>query len=407
MTKLIPRDYQDKIANEAADILRDYGIVYLSMQVRTGKTITGLLAAQRCGATKILFLTVKKAIGGIKKDIDLFPDLNVEILSIDSAHKAKEKYDLVIVDEAHGIGAFPKPNRRAKAIQKVAYNLPIILMSGTPNPESLSQLYHQFWISSSSPWKVESSFYKWARSGYVDIKQKFFNGRPSNDYSNGVRSKIQPTIDKLFISFSQVEAGFKCDVKEHVRIVEMNQDTVEIVKKIKKDKLVYLGNDVILADTAVKMMQKVHQLGSGTVITEAGDRLVIDNTKAAFIYSYFKTGKIAIYYKYTAELQMLKEFYGDTLTEDIEEFNTTDKNIALQIRAGSMGINLSAADCQVFLNIDFSSKDYIQARARLQTQDRESVNVYFIFGNAGIESDIYKLLQKKEDFTARYFKPLF
>ena len=44
----------------------------------------------------------------------------------------------------------------------------------------------------------------------------------------------------------------------------------------------------------------------------------------------------------------------DELTTDLEEFNTTNKSIALQIVSGREGINLSAAKYIVYYNIDFS-----------------------------------------------------
>ena len=41
---------------------------------------------------------------------------------------------MIIVDEAHSVGAFPKPSQRYLNILKLRYNS-IILMSGTPSPE--------------------------------------------------------------------------------------------------------------------------------------------------------------------------------------------------------------------------------------------------------------------------------
>jgi superfamily II DNA or RNA helicase len=54
------RDYQLSIAVSAAVLLKEYKIAYLSMEVRTGKTITSFHAAQLYGAKKVIFLTKKK-----------------------------------------------------------------------------------------------------------------------------------------------------------------------------------------------------------------------------------------------------------------------------------------------------------------------------------------------------------
>ena len=62
------RDYQVNLSSKANDILTKYKIVYLAMEVRTGKTLTALKTAELYGAQKVLFLTKKKAISGIYED---------------------------------------------------------------------------------------------------------------------------------------------------------------------------------------------------------------------------------------------------------------------------------------------------------------------------------------------------
>jgi superfamily II DNA or RNA helicase len=56
------RDYQIKNSNECTDILNKYGLVYLQHTQRTGKTLTALQIAENIKATKVIFITKKKAI---------------------------------------------------------------------------------------------------------------------------------------------------------------------------------------------------------------------------------------------------------------------------------------------------------------------------------------------------------
>ena len=66
------RDYQIKLSAQAAEVLEHKKIVYLAMEVRTGKTLTALNTAKLFGAKKVLFLTKKKAISSIQWDYDNF-----------------------------------------------------------------------------------------------------------------------------------------------------------------------------------------------------------------------------------------------------------------------------------------------------------------------------------------------
>ena len=133
-------------------------------------------------------------------------------------------------------------------------------------------------------------------------------------------------------------------------------------------------------------------------------RQVTDHAKADFIHETFKGKKIGIFYKFVAELQALKDVFGDNLTTDLDEFNTTDKNIALQIVSGREGISLKNADYLVFYNIDFSATSYWQGRDRMTTKDRLKNKIYWIFSEGGIEHKIYRQVTKKKSFTSSIFK---
>lgn len=134
--------------------------------------------------------------------------------------------------------------------------------------------------------------------------------------------------------------------------------------------------------------------------------MVIDTFKADYIKEYFKGQKIAIFYKFKAEFDCLKSVFTNW-TNDIEEFNNTDKVFLTQIVSGREGINLSIADSLIFYNIDFSATSYLQARDRLTSKTRSKENkVYWVFSDYGIESKIYQTVTKKEDFTIKHFKRL-
>ena len=62
--------------------------------------------------------------------------------------------------------------------------------------------------------------------------------------------------------------------------------------------------------------------------------MILDDSKAKFIKEKFKGKKIGIFYNFKAEYDLLKKVFGENLTNDLQTFNTTDKNIALQIVSG-------------------------------------------------------------------------
>jgi hypothetical protein len=151
-------------------------------------------------------------------------------------------------------------------------------------------------------------------------------------------------------------------------------------------------------------MSKLHQLYSGTCILESGKSIIIDNSKLVFINEKFKNNKIAIFYKFQAEKDMIEEFYKDNICYDLETFNSTNKNIACQLVSFREGISLKNADYLVYLNIDYSAVTYLQSKDRMTTMDRLSNQVFYVFSKGGIEENIYKALQKKKTYTVNNFK---
>jgi len=305
------------------------------------------------------------------------------------------------------MGAFPKPSKRAKQVKDIIskHNPYVILLSGTPTPESYSQMYHQVYGIPKNPFTSYKNFYRFC-DDYVNVRERRINGLMIKDYSNGMDT-ILNAMNNHIISYSQKEAGFKVNTREHILEVELEPITYKLAAQLKKNLVVEGKDEVILADTPVKLMMKLHQLYSGTIKFESGNSTIIDTSKAQYIHDNFGDVKIGIFYKFKEELNALKKVYGDSLCTELSVFEDTSKSIALQIVSGREGISLRKADALVYYNIDFSATSYWQSRDRMTTKERLESDVYWIFSKGGIEKDIYKAVSKKKDFTVNHFKKEF
>ena len=90
------------------------------MEVRTGKTLTSLGIAEKLKVETVLFITKKKAIGSIETDYKLLlPSFSICVINYESLHTIDQDiyWDLVICDEAHGMGAFPTASNRASMVR--------------------------------------------------------------------------------------------------------------------------------------------------------------------------------------------------------------------------------------------------------------------------------------------------
>lgn len=411
------RDYQVDLLKKAESIIRQYGFVYLSWEVKTGKTIGALYLASKSQKIKsVLFVTTKKNIPSIYEDYELGGfEYNLEVINYASLHKIRGEFQCVIIDEAHKIGAFPKPSNRTKTLREICKKKAVIYLSGTPTPESYSQLFHQFWVCSFTPWSHYKNFYEWVRAGYVTVKEKYFGARPSKDYSEANAKRIKAETDRYFVSLTQQEAGYKQLIEEEILSVEMDESTIEMIKAMERDRVIEdtAWGIPLVADTGASLMQKLHQIGSGTVaitIEEEGQKpkreyRMFDRSKAWFIKDHFKDQKIAIFYKFVGEGNMLRQTFPNhtDIPEEFEEDPT--KTFIGQFQSCREGIRLYSADALVMFNIDFSAVSYWQTRGRLIYKERtKPAKLYWIFGNAGIEREIYSVVVKKQDYNITYYR---
>jgi hypothetical protein len=282
------------------------------------------------------------------------------------------------------------------------FNTKIFYLSGTPASESYSQWYHQFWISKNSPFKEYVNFYKWAKD-YVIPKIIYTAYGQSNDYSNAKNDLISKRIEKVLHKFTQEEAGFENVIVKKNIFIEMKPITYKLINQLKKDRVIQGKEETILADSGVKLMSKQHQLGSGTIIFDSGNTGIIDNSKAVYIKENFE-GKLAIFYYFKQELEMLLDIFKDKATTDLNEFNTTDKHFIGQQYSSAMGVNLSKADKLIYLNFGFSGTNFVQSLDRLTIKERKETEVYFILAKNTLDYNILKVVEQKKNFTLKSYE---
>ena len=418
--KLFPN--QETLLSQALEVLKKYGFLYLTLETRVGKTPISIMAAFEL-ANKVLFATKKSAMKDISEtlaklseDYDL-SHKRLDIVSCDSLHKIeKGEYPVIIADEAHGYGAYPLPTLRAKELRRISKGCVVIMLSATPTPESYSMIYHQLWAANVDiPFITDyKNFYAWAHKYVKKNKegtyfQVYHSGSYANDYSRGDGKLILPEILPYMVEGNKKDAGFAVTEIKEIFLKAVVPDALkQLINTVKKDRVAYHGDIVILADTAAKLLSKEHQLASGTVIPEGSKEGVILSTHKMPVikFAMHLYGRVAIFYKFIAEKKMLEDAFGDRATDNNQEFNENpDKVFIGQFISKREGINLEKADAIICLNIDFAYLSYIQMINRMMSYNRtKEAVVIWIFSDNGIEEAIYKAVAKKKNYTSAYYR---
>lgn len=402
---MIPlRPYQLSIVERAIALIRAHGWVYLTMETRTGKTLTALTIADRPHIKRVLFVTKKKAITSIASDYVRGEfSYTLQCINYEQMHKVERGgFDLLIVDEHHNFSQFPKASLRTKRLRNLCAGVPVIFLSGTPILESWSGIYHQMWVlSSRSPYAAWPTFYKWA-ARFVNVTQKRRGNFLVNDYSDCREAEARPYVEPHIIRYTQEEAGFVAPVVEHFHEVD---DPVipAMIRELWKKKVLNVVGDLCIAESGASMMNKLHQISGGSIICEHRTH-IISRVKAEYIRDTFKGQKIAIYYKFIGEFEILKSVFP-TYTTRPEEFRMVRDSVFLcQFQSGREGLELSCADDLIMYNIDHAAASYWQTRARIQSLNRTApARINWIFVKGGIEHKVYERVKQKMNFNLNFF----
>lgn len=435
------------------DAIDKKGLCYLNAEPRIGKTLITLRSMQWLGVRSVLWLAPLRTHKGIWQDYEKSgATFKMKVINPESIHKlltkktmisyrtvsehvpdgsggfvlSKKKvpiektvyvksqhddYDMVVVDEAHGYAAFPTPSRCFTMAREVAKGLPVIYLSGTACPESPCQWFHQIKICShpkNDIWKEYSSFYNWAKNYVKDGRRQIGAGRFVNDYTQTRDEEITACLKDVVIVIKQTEVGGFAGVKEEILTVTPPEHYIKaITQYAKKGATIFQlidGEEICLsADTAVNRINRIHQMCSGTLIHNE-ERKILFKDKVTALTQYCIGGrKLAVYYHYIAERELLLEFFGDRATDDAMEFERSDNKVFIgHVRAAREGINLSTASHIAIISPPWSQTSYsqIRERANLHGKDNHCVLLWVVsdFGDIGvaIENRIIEAVRNKK-----------
>lgn len=383
-----PFEHQIEYAERGYKILQEQGLVYLAMEERTGKTLTSILIVEKLGdeVENVLVVTKKNAIGGWADTLKKFGhNKKFRVINYESLHKIDLGADVYILDEAHRLGTYPKPNLAHKQLKPFTRGKPIIYLSATPSPESYSQLYHQLSLYRSR----FQNFYEWYRL-FGAPEYVWVGPRQIVSYKKTKAGLIEELILKhVFLSLSRDQIGFTQSPTDKVHAIDF-KDTNGYYKELKKHRTIEALS--YIADSAAKFYKGLHQLEGGTLkISETRNVYTGDLSKVNYIKENFDTKNIAIFYEYRAERVLLAEHFPG-----VEIYQSS---------AFAEGVDLSHIETLIVYSMSWSAGKYVQRRARQCHLNRTSpIEVHFLLIKGSVSQDVYECVTKtKRNFTTNYY----
>lgn len=394
---MTPLPHQVEAANKLYDILKQKGYAYLAGLPRSGKTYTALLVCEKSPVIKnVLVLTKKNAIEGwerfTKKNSYITKNYVItNYEQVGKSIKSFKDFQLVIIDESHNIGAFPKRTQRTQLIRKLCWDTPHLHLSGTAIVESPCSIYHQMTISKYTPFNYKSFYHFHREWGISSVK--YIRGMSIVVYDKA-KPALLDEINKFTVYMTQEDAGIKATATDVLHYVELTLETKKVYNTLLKDKVLSIKGEEVLADTVLKLRVMLHQIEGGTLLDGANDvKLILDNTeKIDYIKNTFgDLEDVGIMCHFVLERQKLSKYFTKA-----QIYSSTSH---------AEGVDLSHLKHFIIYSSDYSGAKFIQRRERITNLNvSNTTQVHHILTKGAVSEQVYNIVSKKKHFNDHTYK---
>ena len=175
-------------------------------------------------------------------------------------------------------------------------------------------------------------------------------------------------------------------------------------------------------DLVITQTLRLQQIAGGFLTLDTGQVVEVDQGKLNLVKDIVEeaTKPVVIFCQYVAEINRLKEKLPSLVKRSINvrEFRTVkDRDkvyqefqrgevdvLILQLKSGSVGLNLQKANQVVFYSMNFSSDDYVQAIARIKRNGQTNpMSVIHLFALNTVDLDIYEAIKSKRKLSDQLF----
>jgi SNF2 family DNA or RNA helicase len=322
-------------------------------------------------------------------------------------------WDCVVIDESSSFKSIKA--RRFKSMRKILkYVDQLILLTGTPSPNGLLDLWPQMFLLDQGE-RLGKTITNYRRRFF---KQTGFMGYQYKPLSDS-QEKIQELISDITVSMSAEDYLELPDKIMLTEAIDMPQLVQTKYDEFEKEFLFELDQDVqIESPSAATLANKLLQICNGAIYDEEGKTHILHDAKIQCVKDVIENNpgeNFFIAYNYKSDLKRLQEAFPEAVTlskegTELKEWNKGNIKILLAHPA-SAGHGLNAqygGSCIIWFGLTWSLELYQQFNARLhrQGQTKPVKIVHCVVKNA-IDQKVMRALTSKaktQDELLEYLK---
>jgi len=315
------------------------------------------------------------------------------------------QFNNLIIDES---SRFKDPStKRFKTLKKHLKSFERrIILTGTPTPQGMSDLWSQVGILDLGS-RLETSLTR--------FRDKYMEPDQVNRHTRVVYSwRIKKGMDKV-IQDKIADICFSLKAEDYLTLPKLTKlyhkvDITTAERKQydtpKKDMVSEIEGETITAPTAAALAGKLLQFTSGAIYSEDGEWHEIHSSKLEFLESILEesSSPTLVFYHFKHSLQRLRLKFPEAVVLDDSNIQAwRDGKIRVMLahpQSGGIGLNLQCNVGEtaqtVWYDLPWSSENYIQANARIYRQGQEKpVIIHHLAVSNSIDEQVIKVLDGK------------
>lgn len=445
--------------------IEDHRAAYLAWKMRTGKTRTTIEAVRSVGAQRVLVVAPKSVVpvwqaefdrwwpdhpfaivgrtkASIRQDVErilaplgLKAEPMVCVVNLDAYWREPLKswalaqpWDAVVYDEAHRLKA---PGGKASMFATLLRSrlekrgARRIALSGTPQPHSPLDLYAQYRALDNS---ILGNSYTAFRARYAELEPNYAARH------HGSRSAVNVVgwrnLDELQEKIATITHEASIDdlmklppVIDQYTPIEMSAKAQRVYRELEREMIAQIEDGTVTVNNVLAKAIRLHQIVQGFIVVESGEHIALCTARFDAMVDWMEDQPTAeplvVFCAFHHDLDQVKRA-AQKVGRAHEELSGRENNVgavwtpaapgavlAVQIKAGSMGIDLTAATQALWFAHHWNWGDIEQIRARMHgPKARGAIAYTHLVVNDSIERQMLGVLEKRGDMAKELIQSL-
>ncbi|UZD42783.1 DEAD/DEAH box helicase [Selenomonas sputigena] len=354
-------------------------------------------------------LRISVAVGDLRtREAALAEDADIYVVNRDVVkwlvgyYRAKWPFDMVVVDES---SSFKNPaSQRFRALRKVRPLVQrIVLLTGTPAPNGLMDLWSQFYLLDRGE-RLGRTLTEY-RERYFRPGQQSGHIVYSYDARPGAEQEIFRRIGDICVSMKSEDYLTLPPLIQNVVRVQLPEAVARRYREMERELVLSIGDADITAVSAAALSNKLLQMANGAVYDTEGKVVKLHDAKAEAldeIISCNEGKSVMVIYSYRHDLDALRRRYPKArelkTADDIRAWNAGQISLLLvHPQSAGHGLNLQhGGHIVVWYGLTWSLEAYQQTNKRLHRPGQtEPVVLHHLVARDTVDEDVMRALAGK------------